>query len=245
MDKIGTITGEPTWKDLYRAGGAAPLIAIVLSLTQIIIIAFGEPYPITPEDWFSLFQRSRLLGLIYMNALDIASIAIIGVMFLALYVALRRYHESYMAVAAFFAFLGVALFVTTRSIMLSVLPLSEQYAAAATGAEREQILAAGQMLNSLGVATPQTMGFFFMAAAVLIISVVMLRSDIFGRWTAYVGILTSVITFIDDISTIIAPSAAVVLMPVSGLFWIIWWILIARRLFQLGRLEKEGLPQQS
>ncbi|MBN1136721.1 MAG: hypothetical protein JXM73_09045 [Anaerolineae bacterium] len=40
--------------------------------------------------WFALFQHSKLLGLFTLNALDILSIALMGVMFLALYAALKH-----------------------------------------------------------------------------------------------------------------------------------------------------------
>jgi hypothetical protein len=239
MDKSSLGTVDPAWKSLYRIGGTAPLIALVFYLTQIFILIFGEPYPTNTEGWFSLFQHSKLLGLFYLNVLDIFSIALLGTMFLALYIALRRDNESYMAIAAFFAFIGIAVFVSLRVATLSMLPLSDQYAAAATDAQRSQFLAAGETLGSLGMPTPQTMGFLFMAVAVLIISIVMLRSETFSKVTAYVGILVSVTTFADDISVVIAPSIADILMPISGVLWVIWWILISRRLLQLGYLSQE------
>lgn len=96
-------------------------------------------------------------------------------------------------------------------------------------------LAAGATLNALGTATPQTIGFLFMAVAGLITSVVMLRSRTFGKVPAYVGILAGLFTFANDISLVIAPSIAGFLMPVNGLLWLVWWILIGRRLLQLGR----------
>jgi hypothetical protein len=76
---------DSNWKSLYRIGGVAPLIALAFYLTQMLVIAFGEAYPATIEDWFSLFQRSKVLGLLYLNALDVFSIAFLGTMFLALY----------------------------------------------------------------------------------------------------------------------------------------------------------------
>jgi hypothetical protein len=235
MNQVNSIDMENSaWKTLYRIGGIAPLVALGFYLVQIFILIFGEPFPSTAEGWFSLLQRSKPLGLLYLNALDIFSIAFLGTMFLALYIVLRRVHESYMAIAAFFAFLGTSVFVAPRVAMLSLLPLSDQYAAAATDAQRSQILSAAQALGSLGMPTPQTIGFLFMAIAVIIISAVMLRSNIFGKATAFAGILASVITFADDLSMVIAPSMAAVLMPVSGLLWILWWILISRRLLKLG-----------
>jgi len=81
---------DPTWKTLYKVGGAAVLIGLAFYLSQFIIIIFGEPYPTATEGWFALFQRSTLLGLFYLNALDMASITLFCLMFLALCAALKH-----------------------------------------------------------------------------------------------------------------------------------------------------------
>jgi uncharacterized protein DUF4386 len=229
-------TGDPTWSALYRIGGMAPLIALAFYLSQFLIVFSGEMYPTTPEGWFALFQRSKLLGLFFLNALDIFSISVLGAMFLALYVALKEASPSWMAIAAFLAFLGIAVFVSSRAAMVSgTLSLSDQYAAATTETQRSQILAAGQAIHATGRATPETIGFFLMAVAGLIISVVLRRSAAFGQVTAYVGILASLFTLADDICVLVAPALAAFLMPVNGLLWLIWWLLISRGLFRLVR----------
>jgi hypothetical protein len=235
-------TVDSRWKSLYRIGGAAPLVTLALYLSQIFIFIFGGTYPSTIEGWFSLFQRNRLLGLFYLNALDILSIALLGLMFLALYIALRRTDESHMAVAAFFACLGIPVFIVPRVALLSIVPLSGQYAAASTEAQRSQILAAGQAISALGWPTLQTTGFLFLAVAVLIISGVMLRGNIFGKVTAYTGILASVVTLADAICVFSVPALAGFLLGLGGGLWILWWVLIARRLLQLGRPERKALP---
>jgi hypothetical protein len=124
--------------------------------------------------------------------------------------------------------------------MLSLLPLSDQYAAATTDAQRAVFLAAMETLGSLGVATNRTIGFFFIAIASLIISLVMLRSRIFNKATAYVGILAGILTFADDVSTIIIPSAPAILMPINLLLWVIWWISVSRGLFKFSQNTSEA-----
>jgi hypothetical protein len=249
MDKPDIETADSRWKSLYRAGGVAPLVALVFYLTEIAAIAIGglagEPYPTSTSDWFSLFQRNRILGLLYVNALDIFSIALLGVMFLALYRALKQSDESYAAIAAFFAFVGIAVFIAPRAVVtFALLALGDRYAAATTETQRATLLTGGETFSALGQATPQTTGFFFVAVAGLILSVVMLRSKVFNKATAYVGILTGVITLANHISLLIVPALANSLTGVSGPFWIVWWILISVRLLKLGRTEK-GAPQES
>jgi hypothetical protein len=143
------LSTDARWRTLYRAGGLAPRIALVLYASQFIILIFGDPFPATVEGWFALVQRSRLLALWYLNALDILSFALLGVMFLALYVALRRVRPSWMLIALYLALLGVVVFIVPRVLTLSLLPLSDMHVAATTEAQRRMILTAGETLSQV------------------------------------------------------------------------------------------------
>ena len=239
MEKTKFETVDPVWNSLYRVGGSGALIALVFYLSQIIIILFGEPYPATTEDWFNLFIRSKLLGLFYLNALDMASITLFCLMFLALCVALKRGNESAMAIAGLLASIGAAVFIASRSVTFSMIPLSDQYAAAATDAQHAQILLIGDAVGVQIQATPRTTGFLIMSVAVLIISVTMLRNQIFNKATAVVGILSSILVFALHISIIIVPAIADPLMGFGMLLWIIWLVLVGVRLLQLGRAASQ------
>jgi hypothetical protein len=233
---VSTRGTDSTWKSLYRIGAAAPLIAVAFYLSQFLIVFSRETYPTTPASWFELFQRSEVLGLFFLNALDVISIALLGCMFLALYVALRRANPPVAAIAAFLAFLGIAVFVSGRATAVSAtLSLSEQYAAATTDAQRSQIVAAGQAVFAPTRATPETAGFFFLAVAGLLYSLVLLQSQHLSRVAGYVGILAGGVTLANDVSIVLAPVLATVLMPINGLLWLIWWLLISRYLFRLAR----------
>jgi hypothetical protein len=210
------------WNGLYIAGAIAPLIALLLYVAEFAVIILGNlagtPFPASTQAWFAL----------------------LGVMFLALYVALRDIRPSAMLIAAYLAFLGIAAFVVPRVAMLSLAPLGERYAAAASDAARSQLLAAGEALGSLGTATPQTAGFFFISVATVIMSAVMLRGASFGRITAYAGIAAGILTILLDLSGLIGPAAPAPLLGIAGLFWVAWWILVARGLLRLGRGFSEG-----
>jgi hypothetical protein len=235
MDKINDRKETTDWRGLYRAGGIAPLVVLAFYLSELLLPAFGGPYPETTQGWFELFERSKLLGLFYLNSLDILSIALLGIMFLALGAALWRTSESAVAAGGFFAFLGIAVFIVPRTILLAILPLSERYAAATSQAGRTLLLTAGETIGMLGQPSFQTAGFFFIAAAVLVLSLVMLRGGPFSKATAWLGILAGALVILDDISLVLAPSLAVPLMGLGGLLWIAWWLLIGLRLLKLGR----------
>jgi hypothetical protein len=227
------------WKTLYRAGALAPLIALVFYLIEFSILIFGEPYPTTIEGWYALFQRSKLLGLWYLNALDIISFALLGIMFLALYVALRRIRPAWMLIALYLALLGAAVFIVPRVLHLSLLPLSDLHATATIEAQRTMYLTAGEVLSHVSTATPQTLGFLLMAVAGLIVSVVILRSQSFGKAATYVGIVGFVAALANYISRLLAPDIAAMLMPINGLLWFIWWLMMSVGLFRLAKITSD------
>jgi Domain of unknown function (DUF4386) len=236
MEKTIDATIDVKWKNLIRLGGIAPLVTILFYFVEFSLVFIGE-YPTTVEGWLLLFQRSKILGLLYLNVLDILSISLLGIMFLALYIVLRRRSESLMVIAAFLATLGVAMFVTTRSNLTSgTLSLCDQYTTAVTEAQRAQVMIAARAINTLGQPTLQTAGFIFLVGAVLIISYVMLRSN-FGKATAWVGLLASAFTLIDDFCIVLLPSMTIPMMGIAGIFWIVWWILISRMLLRMSRSD--------
>jgi hypothetical protein len=234
-------TDDAQWRTLTYAGAVAPLIALFFYLIEFSILFVGEPYPATIEAWFALIKRSKLLGLWYLNALDILSFALLGIMFLALYHALRRLGPSCMLIALYAALLGVVVFIVPRVLHLSLLPLSDLHAAATTEAQKTVYLAAGEALSQVSTATPQTLGFLFMAVAGLIISDVSLRGHALGqpvpfsRVAGYVGIVGFVAALANFGSRLLAPAVAETLMPINGLLWFAWWILASVSLFKLAR----------
>lgn len=232
---------DTKWRTLYQAGAVAPLIALILYSSQFVLLAFGEPFPATIEEWFTLFQRSKLLGLWYLNALDIVSFALLGILFLALYVALRRLRPAWMLIVLYFALLGVVVFIIPRVLTLSMVTFSDLHAAATIEAQRTVYLTAGEILSQVSTATPQTLGFLFMALAGLIISAVILRSHafgqapVFGKAAGYVGIVGFVVALANYVSWIITPSIAAILMPINGLLWLLWWLMMSVGLFRLAK----------
>jgi hypothetical protein len=227
------------WEGLYKVGGAAALIVTVL-LTIEIIVFTAYPLPSTVIGYFTLLQSDKLLGLLDLYLLEILAYALFVPMFLALYVALRRANESYMALATTLAIIGIAVFLATNN-PFSMLSLSDQYAAATTDAQGSLFLAAGQaMLANTNQRAVEgfNMGFLLVSVAGLIVSAVMLRSNIFSKVTAYVGILANAISLAEYFRLAFVPAAVLLLLIIataSGFLLMIWYILIARRLFQLGQ----------
>ncbi|MBN2116692.1 MAG: DUF4386 family protein [Anaerolineales bacterium] len=250
MNQVASVkTAHPEWKSLYRVGGAAALIAGVFfrrNLAAEIGLFSQQASPVTVSDWFALLQSNRLLGLASLNIFDVVNYALVGLMFLALYAALKQVNKSCMAIAATAALAGIAVFFASNTAF-SLLALSNQYAATTTEAQRDVLLAAGQALLAIhrfGVgAQPGSGGYMsllLIAVAGMIASVVMLRSNLFNRVTAYVGILASAFDLAYCVAYVFVSTGdsgmlAIYFIPAAGFFLMIWHILVGWRLYRLGK----------
>ncbi len=222
-------TIEFSWRPLYRMGGVAALVTVVFIPIAIVVFMTWPP-PKTVIDWFSLFENNRLVALIDFDVLILASNALSILVMLALYVALRRVNPSFMAVALALGLVGTATYFASNPV-LSMLSLSSQYAAATTDVQRATILAAGQAMLAIYQGTAFWLSNALGTVALLIIAVIMLRSNIFGRATAYVGIVANVVGL-----GLFIPSPVGIFLSIVGVIGLaIWNVLIARRLFHLGQ----------
>lgn len=87
-------------KGLYKLGGTAALIAVLVPLAEIAInflpgVARASQGTVTVVDWFTLFQNQWFLGLRNLGLLNIIGAALLAPAILAIYSALRRGNEAY------------------------------------------------------------------------------------------------------------------------------------------------------
>ncbi len=219
-----------SWKGLYRAGGIAALIVVVLiPLQSLLFIAF--PPPSTALDYFTLFQQNKLLGLLDLDLLLTVDNLLMILLYLALYVALRRANEAGMLVVLTLALVGTILYLVSREATFSMLSLSNQFATATTEAQRAPLLAAGQTLLTVYNGTAFDLSYVLGGVVLLLLSAVMLRSDVFSKATAYVGLVMGALMLIPPT---LGP-AALVISLLSLLPTLVWLLLVALRLLRLGR----------
>ncbi len=221
-------SADSNWKGLYKVGGAAAVLSVVFFPIQIAICLLSPP-PDSVIGWFTLFQSDRLVGLLDLDLLLMVDQVLAILIFLALYVALRRTNESFMAIAIALGLVSAALFIASNPAF-AMLSLSDQYATAGTEAQRAMFLTAGQAILVTWQGSAFQASYILGSIAPIIISVVMLqdRSRIFGKSTAYPGILANVIAL-----GLYVPKIGVYISIFSVVFLWIWYILIARGLFQL------------
>jgi hypothetical protein len=233
---------QSQWDSIYKIGGMAAIGAVLVGLLEIVItfLPGGNVPRETVLEWFDLFQENWFMGLRNLGLLNIFLNSLGILTYFALYAAHRENpHQPYATLAMIISFLGVGVFYATNRAF-PMLALSNQYAAATAEAQRAVIEAAGQAMLSVGQShTPGTfLGFSLSEVAGVVISIVMLRGKVFSKASAYAGMFGfGMLLIFEFFSSFVAGLSAVMLTlaMLGGLLSMAWYILIARRLFQLGR----------
>jgi len=226
------------WKALYKVGGVAALMMVgIIVIQMVVFMTTPPPLEGTAIDWFGLFQSNKLIGLIGFELLMIIYVILSIPIVLSLYHALRRTDPAFMALYVALSLIGVMSFIAARPAF-EMLSLSNQFTAATTEAQKSVFLAAGEATLATFHGAAFHVSYVLGSLTGLIISIVMLRTNVFSKATAYVRIASSIFDF-----GLYVPTIGMFLSIFSVLFLFIWNIMIARRLFQLARTEALPLSQ--
>lgn len=240
QEEWGCVSGRKidtsSLRTLCKAGGLAAYALIAYSLITIVQIVVLGGQPTTAEQAFSLLQRSKVVGLLRLDLPTVFAMPLYYLLFLGFYAALRRSDRSRSILATSLACAGVTLVLATPTA-LSMLPLSQRYAAATTDAARSQLLAAGETILATDIwhGTGAILGGILLQGGAVLICVVMLRSKVFGTKTAWLGIVMHGLDLAHIVFGLFLPVAGVVLMSIAGPLYPVWLFLVGRRLLQLGR----------
>jgi len=231
----------PEHKGICMLGAAAAITAVLLFLADIAISAGGgdmNPGPMTAIDWFGLFQANSLSGLRMLGIINIASLIICIPLYFALYTVHRQFCRSYAALALILYLLGAAIYISNNAA-IPMYVLNSKYMAASAEAQKA-LLAAGEAIVAKGADfTPGSfIGFFLTELAGIAFSMIMLSSGIFGKTTAFIGIMGFLFLSVFTIWMTFNPvffDVAMIIAMLGGLMSTAWYILAARGLTKLGK----------
>lgn len=243
---------EQNWKLLYRFGAGAALLAIfvfrrnlgaeLMAFNGFGLFSVPPTMPVSAAEWFSLLQGNTFVGLALLAVFDLIEYALVGLIFMALCVALWQSNPVTMLMSTICGVAGIAIYFASNQAF-AMFSLSAHYVAATTDAQRAMFLAAGESL--LAINNPGTLyqgtgiyaSLFLVLLAGLMISMVMLRSNTFSRITAVTGILANGFGLTYYIVLVFAPALLVLPFVISAPFRVTWYFLIARKLLQQGKMN--------
>lgn len=216
------------WRGLVVTGAWCAFAVVVMIVLEICRFLIWPPPPSTSE-FFDLLLDNPALGLISLDLLFMVANTLTYFVYIALAVVLWRVNRSAVVIALAF---GV---VSTTAFMASVRPvemltLAHAYADA-DPTSRTALLAAGDGMLATWTGTAYDVYYFFGFATLLILTVLMLRSSIFGRATAVWGLASA--------SLMAVPAnfgqVGLLFSVVSLVPWSVFAILVWRQLLHLAR----------
>ena len=216
-------------KTLSRIGGAAALLLAAYSLATIAQVAVLGGPPHSAAEMLDLLHRNRLIGLLRLDLPSFVAMPFYVLMLVGLWAAMKH-PLALLAVIAGFVGLGLILSVPTP---LSMVPLADQYAAA-SGEARVALLNAGDtyLANDLWHNTRAVIGGFLIETGAFAASLAMLKTGVFHRSVAWLGLF---VHGIDAIHLVLMPVYAGIggiLLMVAGPFYPVWLALVGYRLLK-------------
>lgn len=244
MEKTDTQKADVNWKSIYRLGAFAALLVVLFAVLEILItfLPGGErvsPELLTVPLWFERLQANPLLELRNLGLVNIFMTSFGLLLSFALFAAHRKVNPGWAGLSLVISAIGGAVFLATNRCF-SMLALSNRYAAATDEAQRAALVAAGEAMLAVGEShTPGTfLAFSLGLVASLLMTWVMLREGVFSRAAAYTGMVAFGFLLVFEILSDFIPAlfdAAMIFAMIGGIASLVWYSMVARRLFQLAK----------
>jgi hypothetical protein len=213
----------------------AGIAAIVSEVVILLGIVSYFIWPYAPgvkstESIFLLLKSNPFGGLVSLDLFLFAGNLFSVLLYLALYVSLEQVNKPYALAALAVGLIAVILLIPSRPLV-EMLTLSGQYASATSAAAKAQYLATGDALLAVFNGTGWFMSNLLGGISLLVSSILMLRGGIYSKATAIVGIITNAM-----VSVFFIPGLGTFLLFLSLPGYMIWYFLLAKRFFQLGKI---------
>ena len=234
MSIYTTLSNTENTRLIPYLGGWISIIFMIYSiLTMIIVFMIGGP-PASIKECFTMISEDRLEGLLRLDILTIFVMPLYYLLFYCLYKVLKPLEHDLVTISTILIFAGVTLFLAAPSTF-SYLYLSDGYQNASSEMSRLTFLSAGEAIFSTDIwrgAGPQLGGILVQSGA-LIISILMLRSNLFTKTTALTGIIMHGFDLAHIITGFFFIETGNILMMIAGPLYPIWFLLIGLGFFKL------------
>ena len=232
------------WRPLFRAAAAAAALTVAFIPIQIGVFIHWPPPGYQPTlavvtGYFNLLRDHRVVGLLDLDLLLVVDNVLAIPIVLALYLTLRRKGESSMLAATALGLAAIAGYLASNA-SISMLSLGNQYWAANTDAQRAVFLSAGLAALAASTGTSFHVSYILGSAGLAITALVMLRSAMFTRLTAWAGLLGSVIGL-----GLYVPTIGIFISVSSVPFLALWNVLIARGFIRLAASPSNARAETS
>jgi hypothetical protein len=230
--QVHAIDPEGRW--LYRVGGSAALLLAIGYVVTIPLYAYAGAPPNGAEAWLTYLTGKTAVWWAILGLSVLTDVLYLPMAF-ALYRALQGVNRSVMllATASVVLFVVLDLAVTWPNIA-ALITLSGHYAAATSDAQRATYVAAANYPSAvLASSLLAVYSIMILSFGILLAGLVMLRG-VFGKATAYVGVVTGVLGIVSVASSFFGRSLSVTVI-ITSVLTTVWVFFVGLKLLRLGR----------
>jgi hypothetical protein len=211
-------------------GGIAALVILLIIPVQITVFALFPP-PETTIGFFELFHENWILGLLSLDFLYYINNGLLVLVYLGLFTSLRNVDFATMLIAVIIGLTGIGVYYAS-TVGFEMLSISKQYYSTESIEIKQQLLSVGHGLIVSYKGTAFDVYYVFNAITLLLISKIMYKSKDFGKSSATWGMIAGIFMIIPST----AGSIGLIFSLNSLIPWIVFSILIGRKLIQLSKL---------
>lgn len=232
VDPAGSPRSDPSWGPLFRAGGWSALVYVLLVVVPVVLV-FVAPVPPSRGaallEYIAAHKAVYLTELVCFVGLSVPALVVFG----ALGVALKDSNRSVAAVGGLLGIasevIALALGSSPQSLHGGLVVLSNAYQDAGSAAERAGLVSAAEAL--IAATNAVSWAGILTAAAILLLSWVMLTSSFAGRAVATLGVVAGAAGIVaETLRPVIGPA-----YMLYGFLLPVWFALVGWRLLHLGR----------
>ncbi|MDD3489890.1 MAG: DUF4386 family protein [Paludibacter sp.] len=211
---------------IMTAGAFAALTIVLIIPVQIVIFSMYPP-PDSVEGFFNLFAHSKWLGLLSLDLLYYINNALLALLYLALFVALRKVNYSAMLIALMLGLIGIAVYYCS-AVGFEMMALSKDFQQNNSVETSQQILSAGRAVLARYKGSVFDVYYVLNAVALIIISLVMFKPTRFGRAAAVWGLIAGIFMIIPST----AGTIGLVFSLISLIPWAVFSVIIGIKMLR-------------
>lgn len=207
------------------AGWAAVATAVLIPVHVAAFIAWPPPLGRPAAEWFAVFERSEILGLVSLDLFLLIDYILLLPIVLALVALFWRRRPLLVGGGAALFVVAIAVFIASNPAF-EMLDLARKHAGATVDTAPAYVAAAEAALaRSMG--TSFHASYILGSLAGVLVSIPMLDARDFGTAAAWTGITGNVVGL-----ALYVPRIGLWLSVASGLILWAWYVLVARGMFR-------------
>ncbi len=223
------VDGELTyWRGALTTAGWAALASVALTFVQVWIYVQWPP-PETVQGFFALFADNPLLGLLSLDLLYIVNNLLVLLVYLGLFLVLRRRYPSTVTIGLLLGAVGMAAYMASNTAF-EMLSLANRYAAA-DAAGQVGLLGAGEAMLAVFKGTAFDIYYILSGITLFLFAAAVFASERFSRATGVWGLIAAGFMMIPST----AGTIGMVFALGSLVPWVVFAALAGRRLLRLVR----------